>query len=128
MGCIGKFILTALALWGFSLVGWITIAPGASLLWVALLVMIIAGVVDLLLILVNLLVQVIAIPLTILTGGVVAMAIEGAFKYIGLYVASYLTGLFVLPWIFGALWWQALLIGFTFAVIGYLSASRSSSD
>lgn len=128
MGCIGKFILTVLALAGFSLAGWITLAPGASLLWTAVLVIIISGVVDLLLHLAKVLVHLVALPLTILTSGVVALAVEGVFKYIGLYASSSLTGMFVLPWIFGALWWQALIIGFVFAVIGALSISRSSSD
>jgi len=128
MGCIAKFIFTVLALLGFSALGWITIVPGASLLWAAFWAILIMALVDLVLILVNLLLQVVALPLSILTGGVLVFVIDGIFKYTGLYVTSYLTGLFVLPWILGALWWQALIIGFVFAVIGVVCAPRSSSS
>lgn len=84
--------------------------------------------VDLLLLLVKLLIHVLALPLSFLSAGMVAWAIEGVFKYVGLLVASSWTAMFTIPWILGAFWWQALLIGFAFAVIGAITTSSTSSS
>lgn len=128
MGCFGKFVFTVIALFGFNLLGWITLIPGASYLWVAFLTVLIVLLVDLLLLLVKALVHVVALPLTFLTAGFLALIIEAVFKYIGLWAAASWTGMFTLPWILGAFWWQALLIGFVFAIIGMITTPSSSSD
>lgn len=128
MGCIIKFILTVLAFVGFSMLGWIVIVPGSSLLWLAFWVIIVMALMDLVLWGVKLLVEFISLPLSCLSAGILEVAIDGVFKYFGLFVASLVLGSFTLPWIFGALWWQAILIGVAFAIITFITTSRSSSS
>jgi putative membrane protein len=128
MGCIGKFVFTVIALFGFSLLGWISLVPGTSFFLAAFWTVLIVLLVDLLLLLVKALIHVLALPFTVLTAGFLALIIEAVFKYIGLWVASSWTGMFTLPWIFGAFWWQALLIGFVFVIIGIITTPTSSSD
>lgn len=121
MGCIAKYLLYVGAFWLFVTVGWMALAPGASLWLTALWVMLIVIVTDVLLVGFNLLLQVLALPLSCLTGGIVIYAVDGVFKYIGLYVAALLLHSYVLPYIFGPLWWQALVIGFVFAIISAIA-------
>lgn len=128
MGCLGKFLLSALALWGFSTLGWITMAEGASIWWAAFWVMLVILFVDLIGVLLKVVVQTIALPISVLTFGCAAVAIEAVFKYIGLYLAASWTHMFFLPWILGAFWWQALLIGLVFAIISGLTSGGSSSS
>lgn len=128
MGCLGRFLLSALALWGFSSLGWITLAEGASIWLVAFYVMLVIILVDVLSILVKFLAHLVALPISILTLGFGIWVIEAGFKYIGLYLAAHWTQMFFLPWIFGVFWWQALLISMAFALICALTSSNSSAS
>lgn len=122
LGCLGWIVLTALALMGFGELGWIAMIDGASVWEASFWILLAVLVVDFFSWGVKMLAQILAMPLSFLTGGLTIRVIEGVFKYFGLALASYWTSLFTLPWIFGPLWWQAVIIGFVFAVIAALCA------
>lgn len=117
MGCI-KFLLSIGAFWLFSTVGWIHLSPSWPLWLTVLVVSILVIFIDLVVNLVQFLVSLVALPLILLTGGLLGYVIGGVAKYFSLAIAAGITGLFTLPWIFGEYWWQALIIGVVFAIIG----------
>lgn len=124
MGCLTKFFLSVLAVWGFTLIGWITLVEGASIWLVVLYILVALFVVDL----AGILVQLVILPLNALTLGCLGVVVDAALKYGGLYLAAKLTGMFILPWILGTLWWQALLIGFTFVIISAIALGVANSS
>lgn len=128
MGCLAKFLLTVLALFGFSLLGWIVIFPGNDIFWIAFLVILAMGLIDLLLLGVKFLIELAALPLSCLTAGWVGWIIEGVFKYASLYLASLWIAKLSVPWILSSAWWEAILIGFAFAFISFLCKSKSNSN
>ena len=127
MGCLAIFLYPA-AIWVFSKVGWITLAGEASVWKAGFWALGCIILVDLLTWGLQALVQLFSIPLSCLTGGVFFRAIQGIFKYFGLALAAHWSHLFVVPWIFGDYWWHAILIGFSFAVIGSLIGVQTKSN
>ena len=126
-----RFLLSMFAFWGFNTLGWIVLNEGGTgfwgYFWLVFWVGLIVALVEVVLFGFKFFVQIFSIPLSCLTGGLFANAMNGVFIYIGLLVAASWTEKFSMPWILGDYWWQALLIGFAFALIRLITASRSSS-
>ena len=120
MGCVTKFLMTAATLWGFNYLGWISFAEGAIFWKVALVAFFVMLLMDLIFWLPKIFVHIMSIPASCMTVGVFTWVIEGAFKYFGLLIAAKVSHLFFVPWIFGAFWWQALIIMSTFGMIAYI--------
>ena len=124
MGCL-TLLLYPFAIWGFSELGWISLTAGASVWSVALWSLVCIIVVDFLSWGVKFLVKLASIPASLVTMGIAVSVIEGVFKYFGLALASHWSALFTIPWIFSPFWWQALLIGIAFAVIGAMWGTKT---
>jgi len=124
MGC-AKFLLSLFAFWIFTGLGWIALPAGASLFWSVFWISIIVSVIDFLLLGVDILIRLLSLPASCLTFGLFGIVVKGILKYFSLYLAAYFTGLFVLPWIFGPMWIQAIVIGVVFAIIGGMRGSSS---
>lgn len=124
MGCVTKFLLTAATLWGFSYLGWISFAEGAIFWNVVLVAFLVMLLMDGLFLLPKFIVQIMSLPASCMTAGVAIWVIEGVFKYLGLLIAAELSHLFFVPWIFGAFWWQALIIVSTFGLIAYIMRTK----
>ena len=128
MNC-GKFLWTLVAFWALSAIGWITMTTNTPLIWTVLLVSVIVVICEFVFGWITILIKIVAMPLIIMTAGLLIPFLNAVFSYFFLYIAAMVTKLFDLPWIGGPQWIHALIIGVIFAVIsgiGSGSTHRSS--
>ncbi len=128
MGCLGYILFVLATGWAINN-EWIIRNTDMNL-WVASLVIIIlVGFVEALLYGIRLVVKLFLAPAAFLTAGLAWAVINWVFKYFALFLVCTLTGWFDVPWIFGPLWWQALIIGGVMVLLtGTPSAGASSSS
>lgn len=119
MGCV-KFLLSLVAFYVFLAMKWITLPAGADLFWAVVWISLLVLVIDFLLSWIDGLINFLTLPASCMTLGLVGIVVKGILKYFSLYLAAYFTGLFIFPWIFGPMWFHAIVIGIVFAVIGGL--------
>jgi len=123
-----RFCLNVLAtfglFWLFLSFGWFELTSTLPLWAVALIVSVLSGFVMMIFGIASLFILPLIAIAACLSMGLVMFVFAPAVEYGVLWVISWVTGLFTVS----TVWWQALVIGLTFAIIGFKAPSSSSDD